>query len=77
MLICEGPSNATVPVTAYRVSMKSLARRYLELTDEIAELDQLMNPIVEAFAPQLLERVGIGIEVAGQLLVTAVTTPTG
>jgi transposase len=28
-------SNATDPVTAYRVSLKSLARRYLELTDEI------------------------------------------
>ena len=28
-------SNATDPVTAYRVSLKSLRRRYLELTDEI------------------------------------------
>lgn len=55
-------SNATDPVTAYRVSMKSLARRYLELTDEIADLDELINPIVEALAPQLLERVGIGIK---------------
>ena len=36
------------PVTAYRVSMKSLARRYLELTDEIADLDELINPIPEA-----------------------------
>jgi len=36
-----------------------------------------MNPIAEAFAPQLLEHVGIGIEVAGQLLVTPVTTPIG
>ena len=64
-------ANATDPVTAYRVSMKSLARRYLELTDEIADLDELINPIVKALAPQLLERVGIGIEVAGQMLVTA------
>jgi transposase len=55
--------------------MKSLARRYLELTDEIADLDELINPIVEALAPQLLERVGIGIEVAGQLLVTAGDNP--
>jgi hypothetical protein len=63
-------SNATDPVTANRVAMKSLARRYLELTDEIADLDELINPIAQALAPQLLERVGIGIEVAGQLLVT-------
>ena len=68
-------SNATDPVTAYRVSMKSLARRYLELTDEITDLDELINPIVEALAPKLLERVGIGIEVAGQFLVTAGDNP--
>lgn len=68
-------SNATDPVTAYRVSMKSLARRYLELTDEITDLDELINPIVEALAPKLLERIGIGIEVAGQFLVTAGDNP--
>lgn len=68
-------SNASDPITAYRVSLKSLARRYLELTDEIADLDQLINPIVEALAPQLLDRVGIGIEIAGQLLVTAGDNP--
>lgn len=44
-------STATDPVTAYRVSMKSLARRYVELTDEIADLDELITPIVEALAP--------------------------
>lgn len=49
-----------------------MARRYLELTDEIVDLGELINPIVKALAPQLLERVGIGIEVAGQMmLVTA------
>lgn len=68
-------SNATDLVTAYRVSLKSLARRYLELSDEVADLDELINPIVEALAPQLLERTGIGIEVAGQLLVTAGDNP--
>ncbi len=68
-------SNATDPVVAYRVALKSFGRRYLELTDEIADLDDLINPIVQALAPQLLERVGIGIEVAGQLLVTAGDNP--
>ena len=68
-------SHATDPVVAYRVALKSFGRRYLELTDEIADLDDLINPIVEALAPQLLERVGIGIEVAGQLLVTAGDNP--
>ncbi len=68
-------SNATDPVVAYRVALKSFGRRYLELTDEIADLDDLITPIVEALAPQLLKRVGIGIEVAGQLLVTAGDNP--
>ncbi len=68
-------SNATDPVVAYRIPLKSFGRRYLELTDEIADLELLINPIVEALAPRLLERTGIGIEVAGQLLVTAGDNP--
>jgi transposase len=68
-------TNAADPVSAYRISLKSLARRHLELSDEIAELDDLINPLVESLAPQLLKRVGIGIEIAGQLLVTAGDNP--
>ena len=34
-------------------------------------LDELIKPIVTALAPQLLARPGIGVEIAGQLLVTA------
>ena len=49
-------SNAADPVTAYRVALKSLARRYLELSDEIADLDELISPLVQALAPQLTER---------------------
>ena len=55
--------------------MKSLARRSLELGDEIASLDELIEPLVTALAPQLLARVRIGIQVAGQLLVTAGDNP--
>jgi len=64
-------TNAADPVAATRIALKSLARRILELGDEIAALDELIGPLVRALAPQLLERVGIGIEIAGQLLVTA------
>lgn len=68
-------TDAADPVAATRIALKSLARRILELGDEIAELDELIAPLVAALAPQLLERVGIGIEVAGQLLVTAGGNP--
>lgn len=64
-------TNAADPVAATRIALKSLARRILELTDEIAMLDDLIAPIVTELAPQLLARPGIGVEIAGQLLVTA------
>ena len=54
---------------------KSLARRILELDDEVALLDELIEPLVRELAPQLLARPGIGVEVAGQLLVTAGDNP--
>jgi transposase len=68
-------SNVADPVTAHRVALKTMARRYLELSDEIGDLDELINPLVQALAPQLLDRLGIGIEVAGQMLVTAGDNP--
>jgi transposase len=64
------PTNATDPVSATRIALKSLARRILELGDEIAMLDDLIKPIVTALASGLLARPGIGVEIAGQLLVT-------
>jgi transposase len=65
------PTDAADPTTATRIALKSLARRTLELGDEIAMLYALIEPIVTRLAPQLLAPVGIGVEVAGQLLVTA------
>jgi transposase len=64
-------TNAADPVSATRIALKSLARRILELGDEIAMLDELIAPLVTDLAPQLLASIGIGIEVAGQLLITA------
>ena len=63
------------PEGATRIALKSLARRILELDDEIALLDEIIEPLVRELAPQLLERPGIGVEVAGQLLVTAGDNP--
>ena len=58
------------PAVATRIAMKSLARRILELNNEIADLDTVIEPLVADLAPQLLAEPGIGIESAGQLLVT-------
>lgn len=51
---------------AYRITFKSLARRYLELHDEIADLDIMIGAIVDELAPDLVSRNG-----AAQLLLLA------
>jgi transposase len=42
--------------SAYRISLKSLGRRYLELHDEIADLDAMIAAIVNELAPNLVAR---------------------
>lgn len=61
--------------TAYRIALKSLARRYLELHDEIADLDVMIAAIVDDLAPDLLERNSVGYQSASQLLITAGDNP--
>lgn len=57
--------------SAYRIGLKSLGRRYLELHDEIADLEAMIGAIVEELAPALVARNSIGRECAAQLLLTA------
>ncbi len=60
---------------AYKISLKSLARRYLELHDEIADLDLMVGAIVDELAPDLVVRNSIGHNGAAQLLLTAGDNP--
>lgn len=60
---------------AYRISLKSLGRRYLELHDEIADLDHMIAVIVDELAPNLVTRNSIGHTGAAQLLLTAGGNP--
>ena len=57
--------------SAYRITLKSLGRRYLELHGEIADLDVMIVAIVDELAPNLVARNSIGHESAAQLLLTA------
>lgn len=59
------------PAQAVKVALRSLARRHGALTQEIAELDAVIAPLVKDINPALLELNGVGPDVAGQLLVTA------
>jgi transposase len=58
-------------VSAYRISLESLGRRYLELHDEIADLDTMIIAIIDELAPTLVARNSIGHGSAAQLLLTA------
>ena len=60
---------------AYRISLKSLARRFIELHDEIGDLDAMIGAIVEELAPALIARNSIGHIGAAQLLLTAGDNP--
>lgn len=61
--------------SAYRIALKSLARRYLELHDEVADLDDMIKPLVDELAPKLVARNAVGYESAAQLLITAGDNP--
>jgi transposase len=62
-------------VSAHRITLKSLGRRYLELHDEVADLDTMIVAIVEELAPALVARNSIGHGSAAQLLLTAGDNP--
>ena len=64
-------TNAASPATAVKITLRSLARRHQQLTTEIADLDDILDPLVAAINPGLVAANGVGTDVAGQLLVTA------
>ena len=68
----DGPRD--VP-TATKFALRSLARRYEVLSEEIAELDAHLNRLVAQAAPELVSLPGIGTENAATLLIVAGDNP--
>jgi len=60
---------------ATKSAMRSLARRYRSLDEEITELDTTIGECTTQVAPQLVATFGVGTETASILLVTAGTNP--
>ena len=56
---------------ATRVALRELARRAEYLEDQIARLDELIVPLVAAWAPDLLSLHGVGPDTAALLLIAA------
>jgi hypothetical protein len=52
------------------MALRSLARRWLALQAEIDDLDGHLTTRVTAVAPDLVALPGVGVDTAGQLLVT-------
>jgi transposase len=64
-------TDTTTPATATKIALRSLARRHQQLSIEITDLDELIEPLVTAINPDLVAVHGVGPDTAGQLLVTA------
>lgn len=58
-------------IAGIKVSLRDLARRWKMLDEEIKTLNRHIDALVRAAAPDLVELHGVGVEVAGQFLVTA------
>lgn len=63
------------PTCAVRTALRRLARRYQHLTQEIADADAELDPLVAQAAPGLMDLIGVGTETAAQLLITAGDNP--
>jgi transposase len=60
---------------ATRTALCTLGRRALALDAEKEELDEMLERLVEKTAPELLGRLGVGVDTAATLLVTAGDNP--
>ena len=69
------PNGRTDVLGATKVALRQLARRCQRLTQEIEEINELLEPLVAETAPELLEVVGVGTDVATALLVAAGDNP--
>jgi transposase len=63
------------PTAATKRALASLARRIQTLDTEISDLDEDLDALITPLAPTLLALPGVGLDNAGQLLVTAGDNP--
>jgi transposase len=68
-------TNLSNPNTATRYALRLLGSRYETLTLEIVQIAGHLAELLKIHAPDLLKIIGIGTEVASQLLITAGDNP--
>jgi transposase len=69
------PGSLTSTTAATKITLRTLARRWQQLQAELDQLDTQLQMLVAAAAPTLVALPGVGVDSAGQLLVTAGDNP--
>lgn len=63
------------PLGAAKIALKRLAKRYVDLDDEVSELDDVIDAIPADAAPLLVQLKCVGAQSAAQLMVTVGDNP--
>jgi transposase len=69
------PRRLASPEDANRHTLRSLAKRWLMLDEEIKELTGMIKELVLERAPHLLDEFGIGVDTAAEILIVAGDNP--
>lgn len=69
------PRSLESPEDANRHALRSLAKRWLMLDEEIKELNGMIEELVLGRAPHLLDEFGIGVDTAAEILIVAGDNP--
>jgi len=69
------PGHVDHPTAAAKYALRSLARRYRQLTAEIRGLEKELGRLTWKIAPALVDAFGVGPDTAATLLVTAGSNP--
>jgi transposase len=69
MALAEDPYRMLLATT--KISLRDLARRWKALDEEIKALNRQLDTLVRTAAPALVDLHGVGVELAGQFLMTA------
>ena len=67
------PGTLTNVVAATKHTLRSLARRWLDLDAEVKGHEKLLTELTVALVPQLVEAFGVGPDTAAELLIVAGT----
>jgi transposase len=63
------------PLSACKHALRSLARRWQQLNDEIRTHDELLDELTRQAAPELRQAFGIGIDTTAEMLILAGDNP--